>query len=250
MANASTGILRISATTATKTPTKIRVQGRVPPITPSITIFIKDACGAANCSEPNPPQELLKRYITPPIDNEETRVPIISPICCFLGVAPTIYPVFKSWEVAPAIAATIHITVPIDMAAIIPFAPVVPVDLSTKVVIIRVAIAIPDTGLLLLPTNPTILEDTVAKKNPNIIINMAPRGFMVIPGIKHMATAITKIPVKINHIGKSLAVLSPPDTFLPKPFMACLKVFTIVGNVLIRLIMPPAATAPAPIYLT
>lgn len=73
---------------------------------------------------------------------------------------------------------------------------------------------------MLLPTNPTILEDTVAKKNPNIIINMAPRGFMVIPGIKHMATAITKIPVKINHIGKSLAVLSPPDTFLPKPFMA------------------------------
>ena len=41
-----------------------------------------------------------------------------------------------------------------------------------------------------------------------------------------------------------------PDTFLPKPFMACLKVFTMVGNVLIRLIMPPAATAPAPIYLT
>ena len=72
MANASTGILRISATTATKTPTKIRVQGRVPPITPSITIFIKDACGAANCSEPNPPQELLKRYITPPIDNAKT----------------------------------------------------------------------------------------------------------------------------------------------------------------------------------
>ena len=39
-----------------------------------------------------------------------------------------------------------------------------------------VAIAIPETGLLLLPTKPTILEETVAKKNPNKRIILAHTG--------------------------------------------------------------------------
>ena len=40
-------------------------------------------------SEPNP-HAAFRRYITPPIANAATIAPINSPICCNLGVAPTI----------------------------------------------------------------------------------------------------------------------------------------------------------------
>ena len=73
---------------AINTPMKINTHGNVPPITPSTTIFISVACGAGICSEPNPHAE-LRRYITPPIAKADTIAPINSPICCNLGVAPT-----------------------------------------------------------------------------------------------------------------------------------------------------------------
>ena len=148
----------------------------------------------------------------------DTTAPINSPICCFAGVAPTIYPVFKSWDVSPAIAATIQITVPIEIAATIPLAPVLPVAFKIAVVTINVAIAIPDTGLLLLPTIPTILDDTVAKKKPNTTIIIAPTNDTGISGSNHIATAITTIPPRTADIGMSLWVLSPASPFLPNPF--------------------------------
>ena len=62
----------------------------------------------------------------------------------------------------------IQITEPTAIAAVIPSMPVLPELLIANVAIRRVAIAIPETGLLELPTRPTIREDTVAKKNPKI----------------------------------------------------------------------------------
>ena len=55
---------------------------------------------------------------------------------------------------------------------------------------IKVAIAIPDTGLFELPTNPTILEDTVAKKNPKTTIKIAPGKLTGITGISHITIAV------------------------------------------------------------
>ena len=92
---------------------------------PSTIIFISVACGAGTSAPPYP-QAAFRRYRTPPIARPDTTTPIISPICCFLGVAPSRYPVFRSCDVSPAIAATIQITDPIAIAAVIPSIPVLP----------------------------------------------------------------------------------------------------------------------------
>ena len=68
--------------------------------------------------------------------------------------------------------------------------------MSISVAMITVAIAIPDTGLLLLPTSPTILEDTVAKKNPNTTTITAPMSVTGMAGISH--TASVSMPMEIS----------------------------------------------------
>ena len=60
----------------------------------------------------------------------------------------------------------------------------------------KVAIAIPETGLLLLPTKPTSLEDTIAKKKPNIAIKRAPTKLTGIEGINHIAITTANEPNK------------------------------------------------------
>ena len=119
------------------------------------------------------------------------------------------------------------------------------------VAIRRVAIAIPDTGLLELPTRPTIREDTVAKKKPKITIISAPIGLTGIAGTSQMIATIATIPIRIMFIGRSCAVLSVLVFLLPfMLFMESRKVVTISGRDLIREMIPPVAIAPAPIYLT
>ena len=145
----------------------------------------------------------------------------------------------------------IQITEPIAIAAVIPSIPVFPLPLIAIVAISRVAIAIPDTGLLELPTRPTIREDTVAKKNPKITISAAPSRVTGIAGTAQMITTIATIPTKMNCIGRSCAVRAvlvffPPFTL----FMESLNVLTISGSDLIREMIPPVAMAPAPIYFT
>jgi len=104
--------------------------------------------------------------------------------------------------------------------------------------------------LLLLPTIPTIREDTVAKKKPNITIRIAPRIVTGISGISQIAIVTTTIPIAIAFISISCSVRSLPVFLSPFiPLIASENVFTISGNDLIRLIIPPVATAPAPIYL-
>ena len=82
------------------------------------------------------------------------------------------------------------------MAPCIPCTPLSPVIFKITVAIRSVAIAIPDTGLLLLPTKPTILEDTVAKKKPKITTMIAPSKVTGIAGTSH--TKIVQIPMQIN----------------------------------------------------
>ena len=130
------------------------------------------------------------------------------------------YPVFKSWEVSPAIAAMMQITDPILIAAAMPAMPVMPDAFKIMVEISSVAMAMPETGLFELPTRPTIREDTVAKKKPNIIIITAPNRFTGIKGHSHIKTAITPIPAITKFIGRSCVVRFNSPAFTPNPFIA------------------------------
>ena len=145
----------------------------------------------------------------------------------------------------------IQITEPTAIAAVIPSIPVLPELLIANVAIRRVAIAIPETGLLELPTRPTIREDTVAKKNPKITMINAPRRVTGIAGTIQMINTIAKTPRRMNCIGRSCAVLAVLVLLLPfMLFMESRKVVTISGRDLIREMIPPVAMAPAPMYLT
>ena len=160
-------------------------------------------------------------------------------------------PVLRSCDVSPAIAAMIQITPPIAIAPTIPVVPVVPVTFRSSVAMISVAIAIPDTGLLDEPISPTIREDTDAKKNPKITMIRDPIGLTGNVGISQIRITIARMITRRIGIGRSCCVRSAffCACFLLILAIACLNVRTISGNVLIRLIIPPAATAPAPIYL-
>ena len=136
------------------------------------------------------------------------------------------------------------------MALAIPAAPSAPVTLRMSVAIRSVAIAIPETGLLLLPTRPTILEETVAKKKPKITTINAPKSETGIAGIIHTRSVRTRIAIITILILISCAVRSFDVAPAPEMlFIAPANVLTISGNDLIRLIIPPAANAPAPMYL-
>ena len=109
----------------------------------------------------------------------------------------------------------IQITEPTAIAAVIPSIPVLPELLIANVAIRRVAIAIPETGLLELPTRPTIREDTVAKKNPKTTMIHAPRRVTGIAGTIQMINTIAITPRRMNCIGRSCAVLSVLVFLLP-----------------------------------
>ncbi len=137
------------------------------------------------------------------------------------------------------------------IAPVIPVMPLSPVALIVIVAIRSVAIAIPDTGLLELPINPTIREDTVAKKKPNTTMSSAPRIFTGIAGTSQITRIIATIPIRTTPIGRSCAVLASLVFLLPFILLIeSLKVVTISGRDLIKEIIPPVAIAPAPIYLT
>ena len=89
MATGSIGSPSISIATATPIPQNTSPQGREPPITPSTTSFIREACGAGSSVELYP-HALLRRYIIPPIARPDITAPINSPVCWYIGVAPTI----------------------------------------------------------------------------------------------------------------------------------------------------------------
>ena len=107
----------------------------------------------------------------------------------------------------------------------------------------------PETGLLLLPTNPTIREDTVAKKKPNTTIITAPIKLTGIAGMSHTSRVKTAMDRSTTFIEMSFSVRRSAFSLeADMPFTAPLKVLRISGKDFIKLIMPPAASAPAPIY--
>jgi hypothetical protein len=119
-----------------------------------------------------------------------------------------------------------------------------------------VAIVIPLIGLELVPMMPTIRLETVTKKNPKTTI-MTPRS--ALPridapgrnGSSAMMTTSATQPPSTNVSGRSRSVRFWPAASAAPPRIDArlpLKAETIVGIVLISVMKPPAATAPAPIW--
>ena len=148
-------------------------------------------------------------------------------------------------------AAQMQMTDAIAMEPIMPSMPTLPVAFRIMVAISRVAMVMPETGLLELPIMPTIRAETVEKKKPKITISRAPSGLTGIAGASQMMRMMSRMPPRIKGMGMSFSVREVPEALPPfMLFMASRKVDAIRGRLLISEMIPPVAMAPAPIYLT
>lgn len=89
----------------------------------------------------------------------------------------------------------------------------------------------------------------MAKKNPNTTIKNAENRLTGITGTSQITNTKTRMDTPITGMGRSRLVRSSETAPFPRPFTASRKVLMISGRDLTRLMMPPQATAPAPIYL-
>ena len=151
-------------------------------------------------------------------------------------------------------AATTQMMPPMAMAPTMPLVPAVPVTFRRTVVASRVAMAMPETGLLEDPMRPTIRDETAAKKKPKMTTSRAPRGLTGKVGRSQMRRTSRMTRPMTSGIGRSCWVRGRVvifwSSFLPKVAMVALKVRTIIGKLLMREMTPPVATAPAPMYRT
>ena len=121
-----------------------------------------------------------------------------------------------------------------------------------------VAMAIPLIGFDDEPSSPVIREETTAKKKPKTMMATAERMDTAIPGTalswgrNAMKTASAIDPTSTIEMGMSLSVrrrcCPSPSAVSRRSRKEARKLSTIVGMAFIRLMMPPAATAPAPMY--
>jgi hypothetical protein len=133
-----------------------------------------------------------------------------------------------------------------------------PIREKTRLVNKSVVIVIPETGFEDDPMRPTILADTVTKKNEKIIIRNATNRLGIIRisvAVQKESTSHRQIPNVIappitTSIGRSLSVLSSFFLlFFDILLKPVLNVSSMVGIARTNVIIPPKATAPAPIYL-
>src|SRR5690606_12259781 len=85
--------------------------------------------------------------------------------------------------------------------------PVHPTPTKINEVAIKVAIVIPEIGFDDEPIIPTILDETVTKKNPKIIIITADKKFVGMFGIRAIKKTSSTLPIITNTNGISLSVL-------------------------------------------
>ena len=120
----------------------------------------------------------------------------------------------------------------------------------------RVAMAMPLTGFDDEPSSPVIREDTTEKKKPNTMIATADRTAMPTPGT---AWSCGRNDMKSGQGQRSAEHDRDRDVALGAPPLGTAsparrrrsrndarKLSTMVGMALTRLMIPPAATAPAP----
>src|SRR5207302_7762386 len=115
-----------------------------------------------------------------------------------------------------------------------------------------VATVIPEIGLEELPTSPVRRELTVTNRKPSTRINTDPRTLILSEGTSAQVTTRTREPAPTTQSGMSRSVRGictrAPPTPPERLFIPRIAPPTMVGSDLNREMMPPAATAPAPIY--
>ena len=105
----------------------------------------------------------------------------------------------------------------------------------------------PDTGLLELPTSPTILAETAAKKKPKSAIINAPTNDTGTAGTSQMKVTTQRRHPMTVFIGRSrFASSSAPPSSPGAPF-ADLNVRKNIGSDRTSEMNPPTAIVPAPI---
>ena len=107
----------------------------------------------------------------------------------------------------------------------------------------------PEMGFDVEPISPVRREDTVTNMNPNTTISSAPGTFMCRDGATVMATMIAMMPPSTHFNERSRSVRTTDASLVPalrKSRKPSLSPCQIIGSDRNTLIMPPAATAPAP----
>ena len=103
--------------------------------------------------------------------NAAEIVPTICIICWRYGVAPTIWPAFKSCILSPAMAPAQQTTLPTMIAAAGPLTAPLPISsTNSKAETTTVAIVNPESGLLDEPTRPAMYAATPEKIKPVMTI--------------------------------------------------------------------------------
>src|SRR3954454_3744382 len=117
-------------------------------------------------------------------------------------------------------------------------------------VIRSAATVMPEMGLEELPTSPVRRELTVTKRKPSTRMSSAPSTLILNEGTSAQTITRTIEPTPTTQSGMSRSVRNGPAApAVPlSDFMPRIAPPTMVGSDLKRLMMPPAATAPAPIY--
>src|ERR1700704_4277612 len=113
-----------------------------------------------------------------------------------------------------------------------------------------VATVMPEMGLEELPTSPVRRELTVTKRKPRTRMSSEPSTLILKEGTSAQTTAMATEPTPTTQSGMSRSVRNGPEAPAEpeRLFMPRMAPPTMVGSDLNSEMMPPAATAPAPIY--
>ena len=193
----------------------------------------------------------FKRMRIGPRSTAESSEPMMIAICWWRGVAPTRKPVLRSCDVVPPFEAAMHTMPPTDSAVTYQLAPTQPTSRKMRQVRSSVATVMPEMGFDDEPISPVRRLDTVTNRNPNTTIRIAPSRFMCSGGESRMASSSSPTPPKTKRESRSRSVrtaraalppLPPPRTSRRPSF----KPWRMMGSERNRLMIPAAATAPAP----
>ena len=224
-------------------------------MTPSMTTFISVACGAGRSLPPKPKVSASSRT------DRHTKVAEVSTptscaSCWWRGVAPSRNPVLRSWEVSPEMDAAMATTQPTISAAAFPVRSVQPMARKIVAVPSSAAMVMPEVGLLVTPTRPTMRAATVTKKNANRTTQTAATSWWGTPsmtlkvcGTSAMTSVTASTPASSAPKGRSRRVRGVSVAAAPlraKREALARKLSTITGNERSRVMMPAVATAPAP----
>ena len=198
----------------------------------------------------------------PATAQQANDAPMTWPNCWRAGVAPTRYPVFKSWEMSPAFDAAIATIVPTVRTAARAAPVVQPAAAKTEATPSKVISAMPEVGCDVTPTMPTMRAATATNITPNmptpaaqIALGTSPMPPAKMPGTRAAtATTVTivpatKLPGKSRSVLGTSAVAEFPPAFL-RPRATLANAPIMVGSPRSTVRIPAVATAPAPMYRT